>query len=95
MNEIVLAHYLLWLCVLGAVVASVGWWLTNLQARRWEQERQEVRERLADIEVVPAAYSIVACEKHLTVSPDYCATCRVEELVEPRLRPGGIVVHSK
>lgn len=89
-----MARCLLVLCGLGVIAAVICWWLTGIQARSWERMRQEVRERLDSAEFFPEEFEeIVYCEKHGTVSPDYCATCVIEELVEPRLRPGGVVVH--
>lgn len=81
------------LCALGVGIAAWGWWFVTSQVRKDELIRQEVREAL-DYDI-PAAFEVIVCAKHHTVSPDYCATCRIEELVEPRLRLGGTVVHSE
>lgn len=91
---------------LGMLASVICWAVTDRQARRWEAMRQEVREALVydpinplvegfivfDEEHIAVRHSIVVCEKHRTVSPDYCAQCRVEEYVA-LTRPGH-VVHS-
>ena len=83
MDGMFIARCLLALCALGVITASLGWWLTSLQAQRWERARQEVRERLAGVEYVPEPVDIVVCERHNTVSPSYCSPCLIEELVAP------------
>ena len=95
------------LCGLGMVASVVAWALTECQERRWEAMRQEVRDALAfdpselagsfyltrdDMEHEAMLSSIVICEKHRTVSPDYCASCRIDDIVA--LTQPGHVVHS-
>ena len=82
---------LLSLCAVGVVVAVWGQRFTTRQAERWEQMRQEVRAAL-EVDHESTRSSIIMCERHSTVSMDYCAPCRVEKFVA-LTRPGH-VVHS-
>ncbi len=103
MSLVEIGYALLAACGLGVLVAVVLWGATAAQARRWERMRQEVRDALSyepvKVVAVPEDFEhdailtgIVICEKHGTVSPDYCAHCRMEEYVA-LTRPGH-VVHS-